>query len=65
MDPRVERYVCEHLGLTPVPATQVLPRDRHAEVMYACTSLGATIEAFALEIRHLQRTEVREAGEQQ
>jgi adenylosuccinate lyase len=63
IDPRVERYVCEHLGLTPVPATQVLPRDRHAEVMYACASLGASIEAFALEIRHLQRTEVREAEE--
>jgi adenylosuccinate lyase len=63
VDPRVEHYVCEHLGLTPVPATQVLPRDRHAEVMYACASLGATIEAFALEIRHLQRTEVREAEE--
>ena len=63
VDPAVERYVCEHLGLTPVPATQVLPRDRHAEVMYACASLGATIETFALEVRHLQRTEVREAEE--
>jgi adenylosuccinate lyase len=63
IDPAVERYVCEHLGLTPVPATQVLPRDRHAEVMYACASVGATIETFALEIRHLQRTEVREVEE--
>jgi adenylosuccinate lyase len=63
VDPRVEQYVCEHLGLRPVPATQVLARDRHAEVMYACTSLGATIESFALEIRHLQRTEVREVEE--
>jgi adenylosuccinate lyase len=63
VDPYVERYVCEHLGLEPVPATQVLARDRHAEVLYACASLGATIEAFALEIRHLQRTEVREAEE--
>jgi adenylosuccinate lyase len=63
VDPFVERYVCEHLGLQPVPATQVLARDRHAEVMYACASLGATIEAFALEIRHLQRTEVREVEE--
>jgi adenylosuccinate lyase len=63
IDPAVERYVCEHLGLTPVPATQVLPRDRHAEVLYACTSMGASIESFALEIRHLQRTEVREAEE--
>jgi adenylosuccinate lyase len=63
VDPFVEQYVCEHLGLRPVPATQVLPRDRHAEVMYACTSLGATIESFAVEIRHLQRTEVREVEE--
>ena len=63
IDPAVERYVCERLGLTPVPATQVLPRDRHAEVLYACTSMGASIESFALEIRHLQRTEVREAEE--
>ena len=63
IDPAVERYVCEHLGLSPVPATQVLPRDRHAEVLYACTSMGASIESFALEIRHLQRTEVREAEE--
>ena len=63
VDPAVERFVCEHLGLVPVPATQVLPRDRHAEVMYACASIGASIETFALEIRHLQRTEVREAEE--
>ncbi len=63
VDPAVEQYVCEHLGLKPVPATQVLPRDRHAEVMYTCASIGASIETFALEIRHLQRTEVREAEE--
>ncbi|HEV7526301.1 MAG TPA: adenylosuccinate lyase [Acidimicrobiia bacterium] len=63
VDPAVERYVCEQLGLQPVPATQVLPRDRHAEVMYTCASIGASIESFALEIRHLQRTEVREAEE--
>jgi adenylosuccinate lyase len=63
VDPAVEQYVCEQLGLTPVPATQVLPRDRHAEVMYACASVAASIEAFALEVRHLQRTEVREAEE--
>jgi len=55
--------VCAHLGLRPVPATQVLPRDRHAEVLYACASVGASVESFALEIRHLQRTEVREAEE--
>jgi adenylosuccinate lyase len=41
----------------------VLARDRHAEVMYACASLGASIESFALEIRHMQRTELREAEE--
>ena len=63
VDPAVERYVCERLGLQAVPATQVLPRDRHAEVMYTCASIGASIETFALEIRHLQRTEVREAEE--
>ena len=61
--PDVEAYVCEQLGLRPAPATQVLHRDRHAEVLYACASLGATIESFALEVRHLQRTEVREAEE--
>jgi adenylosuccinate lyase len=55
--------VCEALGLAPVPATQVIARDRHAEVLYACASVGATIEAFATEIRHLQRTEVREVEE--
>jgi adenylosuccinate lyase len=63
IDPAVERFVCERLGLTPVPATQVLARDRHAEVLYACASVGASVESFALEIRHLQRTEVREAEE--
>ena len=48
VDPAVEKFVCEHLGLQPVPATQVLPRDRHAEVLYACASIGASIESFAL-----------------
>jgi adenylosuccinate lyase len=63
IDPRVESWVCERLGLRPVPATQVLGRDRHAEFLYACASVGATIETIATEIRHLQRTEVREARE--
>ena len=63
IDPEVEAYVCEHLGLAPVPATQVIARDRHAELLYACASLGAGIEACALEIRHLQRTEVAEVQE--
>jgi adenylosuccinate lyase len=61
--PEVEAYVCEHLGLRPVPATQVLARDRHSELLYACASIGAAVESFALEIRHLQRTEVGEVEE--
>jgi adenylosuccinate lyase len=63
VDPAVERFVCQRLGLRPVPATQVLARDRHAEFAYACASVAASVEAFALEIRHLQRTEVGEAAE--
>jgi adenylosuccinate lyase len=63
VDPEVEAFVCERLGLLPVPATQVIARDRHAELLYACASLGASVEAFALEIRHLQRTEVGEVEE--
>jgi adenylosuccinate lyase len=63
VDPQVEAYVCEQLGLEPAPATQVVPRDRHAEVLYACAALGSSIESFALEIRHLQRTEVGEVQE--
>ncbi len=63
VDPSIERFVCERLGLTPVPATQVLARDRHAEFLYACASAAATVESFALEIRHLQRTEVGEVAE--
>jgi adenylosuccinate lyase len=63
IDPDVETHVCEALGLEPVPATQVLARDRHAEYLWACASVGASIEAFATEIRHLQRTEVGEVYE--
>jgi len=63
IDPKVEAYVCEKLGLTPVPATQVIARDRHAEVLYACAALGTSMEQFALEVRHLARTEVGEAAE--
>ncbi|MGZ8766350.1 MAG: adenylosuccinate lyase, partial [Acidimicrobiia bacterium] len=63
IDPAVEAYVCERLGLAAVPATQVIARDRHAELLYACASVGASIETFATEIRHLQRTEVREVEE--
>ena len=50
-------------GCDPCPRRRCSPRDRHAEVLYACASVGATIEAFAIEIRHLQRTEVREVEE--
>jgi adenylosuccinate lyase len=63
VDPEVEAFVCERLGLTPTPATQVIARDRHAEFLYACASVGASVETFATEIRHLQRTEVGEVEE--
>ena len=63
IDPAIERSVGERLGLTPVPATQVIARDRHAEYMWACASVGSTMELIAVELRHLQRTEVREAQE--
>ncbi|HEY7105184.1 MAG TPA: adenylosuccinate lyase [Acidimicrobiia bacterium] len=63
VDPEVEAYVCEQLGLRPAPATQVISRDRHAELLYACAALGSSIESFALEVRHLQRTEVAEVQE--
>ena len=64
IDPFVERYVCERLGLAiePVP-TQVVARDRHAELLCALAVLGAAVEQIGLEVRHLQRTEVREAEE--
>lgn len=63
IDPSVEAFVCEKLGLRAVPATQVIARDRHAEFLWACASVGATVETIATEIRHLQRTEVREVRE--
>ena len=61
--PSVERFVGERLGLRPVPATQVIARDRHSDYLYACASVGATCELIAVELRHLQRTEVREVQE--
>jgi adenylosuccinate lyase len=62
--PFIERYVCKKLGLKPVPvSTQVVQRDRHAEYMNALALVASTIEKIALEIRHLQRTEVLEAEE--
>jgi adenylosuccinate lyase len=64
VDPFVERYVCEQLGLTPAPiSTQVLARDRHAAYLAALALIGTTLDQMATEIRHLQRTEVREVEE--
>jgi adenylosuccinate lyase len=60
----VERFVCDSLGLTPDPAaTQVVSRDRHAELLTALAILGGTLERISVELRHLQRTEVGEAFE--
>jgi adenylosuccinate lyase len=61
--PEVEQFVGDALGLEPVAATQVVARDRHAEYLYACATVGATCELVAVELRHLQRTEVREVQE--
>ena len=63
IDPSVEAYVCRALGLMPVPATQVIARDRHAELLWACAAVGATVEMIGTEIRHLARTEVGEVEE--
>jgi adenylosuccinate lyase len=64
LGPEVERYVCERLGLAIEPAaTQVVARDRHAELLGAIALTGASLERFAQEIRHLQRTEVSEVQE--
>jgi adenylosuccinate lyase len=63
-DPEVERVACERLGLEPAPAsTQILQRDRHAELLSALAVMAASLEKFALEIRHLARTEVGEVQE--
>ncbi len=64
IDPRVEEYVCAKAGLKPAPcSTQVLQRDRHAEFFSTLAIIASSIEKFAVEIRHLQRTEVLEAEE--
>lgn len=61
---KVEEKVCQSLGLTPeAVATQVIPRDRHAELMCSLALLGAGLERLAVELRHLQRTEVGEVTE--
>ncbi|MBI2353589.1 MAG: adenylosuccinate lyase [Deltaproteobacteria bacterium] len=65
IDPYVEDYVCEKMGLKPEPvSTQVIPRDRHAEYFCTLAVIASTMERIAIEIRHLQRTEVLEAEEQ-
>lgn len=62
--PEVEKMVCEELGIRPQEiSTQVLPRDLHAEYIQTMALIATSIERFALEVRHLQRTEVREAEE--
>jgi adenylosuccinate lyase len=62
--PVVEEYVCRKLGLQPEPvSTQIIQRDRHAEYLAAVALAGASLDKFATEIRHLQRTEVREVEE--
>jgi adenylosuccinate lyase len=64
IDPRVEEYVAKKLGLEPEPiSTQIIPRDRHAAFFMALALIAAAIERFATELRHLQRTELREASE--
>jgi adenylosuccinate lyase len=64
IDPEVERIACERLGLEPAPSsTQILQRDRHAELLSALALVGSSLERFAVEIRHLARTEVREVEE--
>ena len=64
LSPKIEAYVCKKLGLTPAPiATQVIQRDIHAEFMCVTALVGASIERWATEFRHLQRTEVLEAEE--
>lgn len=64
IDPRVEEHVCEKLGLIPEPvSTQVIPRDRHAMFFAVLGVIASSIENVAIEIRHMQRTEVLEAEE--
>jgi adenylosuccinate lyase len=63
IDPRVEDHVARAMNLRAVPSTQVVSRDRHAEFLYACASIADTVEMIAVELRHLQRTEVSEVRE--
>ncbi|KAA3631496.1 MAG: adenylosuccinate lyase [Calditrichaeota bacterium] len=64
VDPKIERSVCKQLGLKPAEvSTQVIQRDRHAEFITSLALLGSSLEKFATEVRHLQRTEVGEMME--
>lgn len=64
IDPRVEEHVCAQLGLTPEPiSTQVIPRDRHAAFFATLGVIASSVENVAIEIRHMQRTEVLEGAE--
>lgn len=64
IDPRVEKHVAKRMGLVPEPvSTQVIPRDRHAAWFSALGIVASSVERLAVEVRHLQRTEVREAEE--
>ncbi|MBS3974713.1 MAG: adenylosuccinate lyase [Actinobacteria bacterium] len=64
IDPFVERYVCEHLGLKPEPlSTQVVPRDRHAQYLAVMATVAAVVEDIATEVRALQRTDTLEVEE--
>jgi adenylosuccinate lyase len=64
VDPRVEEYVAHAMGLRPEPvSTQVIPRDRHAMYFATLAVVASSVEHLAIEVRHLQRTEVREAEE--
>jgi adenylosuccinate lyase len=64
IDPEVERVACARLGLDPAPSsTQILQRDRHADLLNALATTASSLDKFALEIRHLARTEVREVQE--
>lgn len=64
VDPSVEKFVCERLGLKPSPiSTQTLQRDRHAEFMFTLALIGTTLDKIATEIRGLQKSEIREVEE--
>src|SRR5439155_18807667 len=59
LDPSIEAAVCRRLGLTPAPvSSQIIQRDRHAELMTALALVAASLEKFAVEIRGLQKTEI-------